>query len=85
MACRQIAVLFVLDGPERPRFKRGKHVQGGAQNGEHELCDFIEAFGFEWRRAPGEAEAELAYLNALGKLDAVMTVSSARHVPEHSR
>lgn len=37
------------------------------------MCEIIEAFGFEWRVAPGEAEAELAYLNRVGVLDAVVT------------
>ena len=49
-------------------------IQGGPQLGEREICLFIQAFGFEWRRARGEAEAELAYLNACGKIDGVMTV-----------
>ncbi|KAG7446076.1 uncharacterized protein BT62DRAFT_932425 [Guyanagaster necrorhizus] len=33
----------------------------------------IEAFGFEWRTAPGEAEAELAYLNATRVIDGVLS------------
>lgn len=35
----------------------------------------IELFGFEWCEAPGEAEAELAYLQSEGHIDAIMTVS----------
>lgn len=37
------------------------------------MCEIIEAFGFEWRIAPGEAEAELAYLNRMGAIDAIIT------------
>ncbi|KAH9976625.1 hypothetical protein BGW80DRAFT_1558455 [Lactifluus volemus] len=33
----------------------------------------IEAFGFEWRMAPGEAEAELAHLNMIGVIDAILS------------
>lgn len=33
----------------------------------------IAAFGFEWKLAPGEAEAELAYLNAVGVIDGVLS------------
>lgn len=33
-------------------------------------------FGMEWRKAPGEAEAELAAMEMRGELDAIMTVSS---------
>ncbi|KAH9009404.1 PIN domain-like protein [Lactarius hengduanensis] len=65
--------LFIFDGPKRPKVKRGKSVSGG----KHWLVDsmkrMIEAFGFEWRMAPGEAEAELAYLNSIGIIDAVLS------------
>ena len=33
----------------------------------------LDAFGMHWREAKGEAEAELAYLNRAGVIDAVMT------------
>ncbi|KAI9446963.1 PIN domain-like protein [Lactarius psammicola] len=65
--------LFIFDGPKRPKVKRGKRVSGG----KHWLVDsmkgIIEAFGFEWRMAPGEAEAELAHLNSIGIIDAVLS------------
>lgn len=48
---------FVFDGPDCPQLK-------------HEL---LTAFGFKWHVAPGEAEAELAYLQSLGLVDAVVT------------
>ncbi|KAI9435584.1 hypothetical protein H4582DRAFT_1970572 [Lactarius indigo] len=65
--------LFIFDGPKRPKVKRGKRISGE----KHWLVDsmkgMIEAFGFEWRMAPGEAEAELAYLNSIGIIDAVLS------------
>ncbi|KAI9445665.1 hypothetical protein BJY52DRAFT_1315729 [Lactarius psammicola] len=65
--------LFIFDGPKRPKVKRGKKIS----RERHWLVDsmkgIIEAFGFEWRMAPGEAEAELAYLNSIGVIDAVLS------------
>ena len=37
------------------------------------MKNIIDAFGFEWCVAPGEAEAELAYLNRIGIIDAVLS------------
>ncbi|KAF8257358.1 PIN domain-like protein, partial [Lactarius quietus] len=65
--------LFIFDGPKRPKVKRGKRITGE----KHWLVDsmkgIIEAFGFEWRMAPGEAEAELAYLNNIGIINVVLS------------
>ncbi|EJD52511.1 PIN domain-like protein, partial [Auricularia subglabra TFB-10046 SS5] len=66
--------LFVFDGPQRPKWKRGKRISkhkdswlvGAMQN-------IIQAFGYECIHAHGEAEAELAYLNRIGVIDAVLT------------
>ena len=65
--------LFVFDGPLRPKLKRKKKVGGKDHWLVTGMCEIIEAFGFEWRVAPGEAEAELAYLNRVGVLDAIVT------------
>ncbi|KAH7924438.1 hypothetical protein BV22DRAFT_508362 [Leucogyrophana mollusca] len=65
--------LFVFDGPKRPSIKRGKRVGGNAHWLTTGMKNIIEAFGFEWRTAPGEAEAELAYLNRIGVIDAVLS------------
>ncbi|KAL6304644.1 PIN domain-like protein [Sparassis latifolia] len=67
--------LFVFDGPGRPAHKCsckviGTHwMVGNTQK-------LLDAFGYEWRVAPGEAEAELAKLNQLGIVDAVLTDDS---------
>ncbi|EPQ53590.1 hypothetical protein GLOTRDRAFT_63186 [Gloeophyllum trabeum ATCC 11539] len=65
--------LFVFDGPKRPSVKRGKRVSGNAHWLTTGMKNIIEAFGFEWRTAPGEAEAELAYLNRIGVIDAILS------------
>ncbi|TFY70815.1 hypothetical protein EVG20_g2183 [Dentipellis fragilis] len=65
--------LFVFDGPRRPNIKRGKRITGKDHWLVNGMKEIIEAFGFEWRMAPGEAEAELAYLNSTGLIDAIMS------------
>ena len=69
-----VSAVFVFDGPLKPRMKRKRHVSGG-RNMPHEaaFCRMIEAFGFQWRKAPGEAEAELAYLSKTFQLDFVIS------------
>ncbi|KAI0065376.1 PIN domain-like protein [Artomyces pyxidatus] len=65
--------LFVFDGPKRPSVKRGKRITGNQHWLTNGMKEIIEAFGFEWRMAPGEAEAELAYLNDIGVIDAILS------------
>lgn len=65
--------LFVFDGPQRPEQKRKKKVSGKDHWMVSGMQEIIEAFGFEWWCAPGEAEAELAYLNRIGVIDAIIT------------
>ncbi|KAI0759110.1 PIN domain-like protein, partial [Fomes fomentarius] len=67
--------LFVFDGPKRPEIKRGKRISGKNHWMVQGMQELISAFGFEWRMvsAPGEAEAELAYLNRIGIIDAVLS------------
>ncbi|KAH8829304.1 hypothetical protein DL96DRAFT_1814545 [Flagelloscypha sp. PMI_526] len=68
--------VFVFDGPRRPATKRGKRISGK----DHLLTDgmkqIIKAFGFRYWMAPGEAEAELAWLNKEGIIDAVLSDDS---------
>ncbi|KAJ7070173.1 hypothetical protein C8F01DRAFT_1246309 [Mycena amicta] len=40
------------------------------------LKKLIAAFGYYFHDAPGEAEAELAYLNKLGHIDAILTIDA---------
>ncbi|KAF8877665.1 PIN domain-like protein, partial [Gymnopilus junonius] len=68
--------LFVFHGPDRPRHKRAKHVRGNPHWIEHDLKHMLDAFGFTWKDAPGEAESELATLSKQGLLDAVLTEDS---------
>ena len=53
--------------------KRGKAIGKKEHWMVSGMQEIIEAFGFEWHRAPGEAEAELAYLNRVGIIDAIVT------------
>ncbi|KAK0490458.1 hypothetical protein IW261DRAFT_1555649 [Armillaria novae-zelandiae] len=68
-----ILPLFIFDGPKRPDWKRGKKINKTANKLTTGMKAIIEAFGFEWRTAPGEAEAELAYLNETGVIDGVLS------------
>ncbi|KAK7470333.1 hypothetical protein VKT23_001762 [Stygiomarasmius scandens] len=65
--------LFVFDGPKRPDFKRGKRINKSAHKLVTGMQAIIEAFGFEYRTAPGEAEAELAWLNRIGIIDGILS------------
>ncbi|KXN86679.1 hypothetical protein AN958_09763 [Leucoagaricus sp. SymC.cos] len=65
--------LFVFDGPKRPEFKRGKKINKAGNKLIPGMKRIVEAFGFEWRMAPGEAEAELAYLNRIGVIDGILS------------
>ncbi|PBK97994.1 PIN domain-like protein [Armillaria gallica] len=68
--------IFVFDGPLRPGMKRGKKVSIKARWLERHFKDMISAFGFNHHDAPGEAEAELAHMNRVGMLDAIITEDS---------
>ncbi|KAL1675594.1 hypothetical protein EV122DRAFT_218177 [Schizophyllum commune] len=68
--------LFVFDGPKRPSWKRGKRISKNNHALINGMKGIVEAFGYEWRMAPGEAEAELAYLNRIGLIDGVLSDDS---------
>lgn len=70
---KPIEPLFVFDGPQRPHFKRNARVHGVTRPIERQLCGMLDAFSFAHCTAPGEAEAELAWLNERGAVDAVLT------------
>lgn len=69
--------VFVFDGPLRPKFKRNKQIRAGSENKLTEgMKQIIRAFGFDFWMAPGEAEAELAWLNKAGYIDAILSDDS---------
>ncbi|KAJ3873050.1 PIN domain-like protein, partial [Lentinula edodes] len=65
--------LFIFDGPLRPDIKRGKRINKSANKLVTGMQAIIKAFGFEYRMAPGEAEAELAFLNRTGIIDGILS------------
>lgn len=66
--------LFVFDGDQRPKVKRGSKMgKSGSHNLTSGMKRLLEIFGVKWRMALAEAEAELAYLNRYGVIDAVLT------------
>ncbi|EAU89583.2 hypothetical protein CC1G_02472 [Coprinopsis cinerea okayama7 len=68
-----VAVVFVFDGNGRPQYKRGRKVKTKPHYLTGHFQAFIKAFGFHTHTAPGEAEAELAWLNLTGQIDYVLT------------
>lgn len=79
-ACKMLAdgvlACFVFDGPRRPAFKRDHRINSHYVSGlERDLVKMLDVLGMEWRKAPGEAEAELAAMQSRGEIDAVLTVS----------
>ncbi|EED79402.1 predicted protein, partial [Postia placenta Mad-698-R] len=66
--------LFVFDGRERPKVKRGSKLgKAGSHNLTARVKQLLDCYGIEWRMARGEAEAELACLNRAGVIDAILT------------
>ncbi|KAF8233817.1 PIN domain-like protein [Tricholoma matsutake] len=66
--------LFVFDGKCCPKVKRDKAVCGNPHWITHDMKEMLGGFGFAW--APGEAEAELAWMNNSSIVDAVLTKDS---------
>ncbi|KIM61133.1 hypothetical protein SCLCIDRAFT_122724 [Scleroderma citrinum Foug A] len=66
---------FIFDGPNRPLFRQRKDCLCGIGPPllEKRFQELLDAFGFSWYKAPGEAEAELAYFCLCGLVDAVVT------------
>ncbi|CDO74615.1 hypothetical protein BN946_scf184325.g2 [Trametes cinnabarina] len=76
LAERPLHVVFVADGPARPAVKRKKQVKTNPHWLLEGMQSLAEAFGYSWLQAAGEAEAELAQMNKLGIIDAVLTEDS---------
>ncbi|KAM5535096.1 hypothetical protein V8D89_011182 [Ganoderma adspersum] len=69
-----VTLLFMFDGRERPKVKRGSRMgKSGSHPHARGFKEMIELFGWDWREARGEAEAELAFLNQVGAIDGVLT------------
>lgn len=67
-----VRAVFVFDGPDKPSYKRGKRTH--ASRIDHTaLKTLVELFGYMVWQAPGEAEAECAYLQMSGYVDAVLS------------
>ncbi|KAK6991996.1 PIN domain-like protein [Favolaschia claudopus] len=65
--------VFVFDGTHKPLEKRGKRVKAKPHWLIEEFQEMVKKMGFHVHQAPGEAEAELARLNYIGWIDAVLT------------
>ncbi|KAI6039698.1 PIN domain-like protein, partial [Pisolithus marmoratus] len=66
---------FIFDGPGCPQLRRGPDPISSAAPPlliQH-FQELLTAFGFGWHVAPCEAEAELAYFQSCGLIDAVVT------------
>ncbi|KAJ7236083.1 PIN domain-like protein [Mycena haematopus] len=71
--------IFVFDGPERPRVKRGKLIRGNDHPLARPFQSMLEGFGFQWITARGEAEATLSRMTTTGvpvSVDAILTDDS---------
>lgn len=69
----QIQPLFIFDGPHKPPFKRNKKTGNGSMAPNFLTKQLLRLFGFPIHMAPGEAEAECAYLQQEGIVDAVLS------------
>ncbi|KAI6013823.1 PIN domain-like protein [Pisolithus marmoratus] len=66
---------FIFDRPDCPQVRRGPDpISSGAPLLlVQRFQELLTAFGFGWHVAPCEAEAELAYFQSCGLVDAVVT------------
>ncbi|KAJ7222436.1 PIN domain-like protein [Mycena pura] len=71
--------IFVFDGPGRPNVKRGKRIRRNDHWLTGHFQQMLNAFGYLWIVAPGEAEATLAVMTTDGvpvRVDAILTDDS---------
>ncbi|KAK0213647.1 PIN domain-like protein [Armillaria fumosa] len=68
-----ILPVFIFDGPKRPVHKRKKQIRRTTDWLTADFKRLLDRFGFAYWDAPGEAEAELAMLSNVHKIDAVMS------------
>ncbi|KAE9384877.1 PIN domain-like protein, partial [Gymnopus androsaceus JB14] len=67
---------FVFDGKDRPTVKRGIKVVHRKPLLYQKSQELVKAFGFKIHNAKGDADAELAVMNQLGVVDAILTRDS---------
>ncbi|KAK0218992.1 PIN domain-like protein [Armillaria fumosa] len=68
-----IIPIFVFDGPGHPVDKRKKSVSRTTDWLTTDFKQLLDGFGFSYWDAPGEAEAELAMLSIIDRIDAVLS------------
>jgi holliday junction resolvase YEN1 len=69
-----VRAVFVFDGPAKPPFKRNERKGLMPDTMETKMIkSLIRAFGYEIWTAPGEAEAECAFLQQRGAVDLVLS------------
>ncbi|KAK3683876.1 hypothetical protein B0T22DRAFT_431510 [Podospora appendiculata] len=68
-----IQPIFIFDGSNKPAFKRNKRSGRGDGVATAMAKRLIRLFGFVIHDAPGEAEAECAYFQQRGIVDAVLS------------
>ncbi|WBW75569.1 5'-3' exonuclease, C-terminal domain superfamily [Schizosaccharomyces osmophilus] len=68
-----IHAIFVFDGPNKPPWKRNRHVRPKVSGNYESMKHLIQLFGMQVWEAPGEAEAECAKLQRLQLVDYVLT------------
>ncbi|KAF4621766.1 hypothetical protein D9613_012163 [Agrocybe pediades] len=76
LASLPVTLVFVYDGAGRPSIKNEHSVVDSPLWWVNHSKVLVQAFGYHVHVAPGEAEAELAMLNQLGMIDAVVTNDS---------
>ncbi|KAI6002508.1 PIN domain-like protein [Pisolithus marmoratus] len=66
---------FIFDGLDCPQLRRGIDpvTSSAPRLFVQRFQELLTAFGFDWHVAPREAEAELAYLQSCGAIDAMVT------------
>ncbi|KAJ7784009.1 PIN domain-like protein [Mycena olivaceomarginata] len=71
-----LRVVFVFDGPDRPKFKRDTRVLTHGHWLTAQFCELVGQFGYHCHKAPAEADAELGRLASEGYIDIVQTTDS---------
>ncbi|KAJ7839745.1 PIN domain-like protein [Mycena leptocephala] len=68
-----VSAVFAFDGSDRLSIKRDKQVKKKPNWLVAEFIKLIELFGFHYHMAPGEADADLGYLDEFECIDGILT------------